>query len=67
MKHCNHCGALIEDNARFCTSCGTPLEQSVQQVSHKTNWWIYIVGVIFILLIGLSCFIYFTKEKCLKE
>lgn len=61
MKHCNHCGAQIEDSARFCTSCGTPLEQSAQLVSHNTNWWIYLVGAIFILLIVLSCFYFFMK------
>lgn len=24
MKTCPHCGAAMEDNAMFCTSCGTP-------------------------------------------
>ena len=26
MRKCNNCGALLEDNALFCTSCGTKLE-----------------------------------------
>ncbi len=25
MKICSNCGALLEDRAQFCTSCGTPL------------------------------------------
>jgi len=25
MKYCTHCGAQIDDNAKFCTRCGTPV------------------------------------------
>lgn len=61
MKRCNHCGALIEDHARFCTSCGNSFEQQFYQVTHHTNWWLYIVGALFILLVGFLCFYYFMK------
>ncbi len=27
MKYCPNCGTQCEDDAAFCTSCGTPLEQ----------------------------------------
>ena len=36
MKQCNHCGAFIDDNAQFCTSCGTQTE-SGQQIIQKTT------------------------------
>ncbi len=61
MKRCNHCGALIEDHARFCTSCGNSFEQQFYRVTHHTNWWLYIVGALFILLVGFLCFYYFMK------
>lgn len=25
MAFCNHCGAQVDDNARFCTGCGKPI------------------------------------------
>lgn len=28
MKYCTFCGAQLEDNALFCTECGTPVEES---------------------------------------
>lgn len=24
MKYCNHCGAMVKDEARYCPECGTP-------------------------------------------
>lgn len=27
MKNCNKCGAMIPDEAMFCTSCGAPIEE----------------------------------------
>lgn len=28
--YCNHCGAELPDNAKFCTACGTPVESPSQ-------------------------------------
>ena len=31
MKTCVNCGAVMEDNVKFCTSCGSPLPQDGQE------------------------------------
>lgn len=28
MKYCENCGALLEENAKFCPSCGTPATEA---------------------------------------
>ena len=28
MAYCSNCGVKLEDNAKFCLSCGTPTEQT---------------------------------------
>ncbi len=28
-RYCASCGKLLADNAKFCTSCGAPVEQTV--------------------------------------
>lgn len=39
MKRCNYCGAFIDDDSIFCTSCGKPYAQSLysESKSSKTN------------------------------
>ena len=61
MKQCNNCGTWIDDDAQFCTSCGTPYSQSAYQpqpeYQEEDNYqkWYYIGGaatVILLLVIG---------------
>ena len=28
MAYCSNCGAKLEENAKFCLACGTPVEQT---------------------------------------
>lgn len=38
MPYCRNCGAKLEDNARFCRVCGTPVvPESAQQTKLKTS------------------------------
>ena len=32
---CVHCGAQQEDGAKFCTSCGKPLDTEAPQAAHQ--------------------------------
>ena len=39
MKICRKCNATFEDNLRFCTNCGTPLEsEGIQQSSENMSY-----------------------------
>lgn len=31
MKYCNKCGTQLPDEAAFCTSCGTPVEEYIEE------------------------------------
>ena len=37
MKICPNCHAAVQDDAMFCTSCGTPLEQSTAPTEPLTS------------------------------
>ena len=32
---CQHCGKELNDNAKFCDGCGTPVKQFVNSVKHQ--------------------------------
>ena len=34
MPHCHKCGAELEENARFCHACGTPIAAATMPASH---------------------------------
>ena len=35
--HCTHCGALLPDNAKFCTSCGEPVQSAAEVTSYEPS------------------------------
>lgn len=37
MKICPNCHAAVQDDAMFCTSCGTPLEQNTAPTEPLTS------------------------------
>ncbi|MBQ3066204.1 MAG: DUF4234 domain-containing protein [Clostridia bacterium] len=37
MSNCPNCNAVIDDNAAFCTSCGTKIEAPVQQAQQPVQ------------------------------
>lgn len=70
MKQCNHCGAFIDDNAQFCTSCGaqcpTPNVQQPLQEDKDNKKWYYVGGAISLLVLlaigGLYLFMHQNQE-----
>ncbi len=60
MKKCPFCGAEIEENARFCLFCMTPLDEKEKLKAPKTNTkqWLYVIiaAVLVVLLIVGSLF-----------
>lgn len=38
MKICKHCGAKMNDDAKFCTSCGQPAETAWQSGQMNEGW-----------------------------
>lgn len=70
MKQCNHCGAFIDDNAQFCTSCGAPcppsnFQQPLQDEKDNKKWY-YVGGAISLLVLlaigGLYLFLHQNQE-----
>lgn len=57
MKICPHCKAELDDNARFCLSCMTSLDQKEQippPVRHGRRWpWVFLCFLFAGLLAGL--------------
>ena len=37
MKYCHQCGTKVEDNAVFCSKCGTPLDRPTPPPTHKNQ------------------------------
>lgn len=37
MKHCVHCGAQLDDSARFCTECGALCEEEAKPTDQKAQ------------------------------
>ena len=56
MKKCPFCGAEIEENARFCLYCMTPLEEKQVILAPKvTNKrWLYITAAVFLLVLLIA-------------
>lgn len=66
MKQCNHCGAFIDDNAQFCTSCGTPCNQTIMGNSPSCkdyHMWCYIGGGILAVVIAVLAGVFFYNNK----
>lgn len=65
MKKCPFCNAQIEENARFCLFCMTPLEEKQLIATPKENnkWWLYTLPVWVALLIACSVFIFVEKDN----
>ena len=63
MTYCRHCGAELEENAKFCSRCGTPVAmQAVERketVVHKRGsmspW--AIAGIVVVALVLITAFI----------
>ena len=58
--YCGKCGAQNEDGARFCSTCGQPLEQILQPAEKKShkgrNVAVVAVIVVLIAVIGTACY-----------
>lgn len=59
MKRCNNCGAFIDDNAQFCTSCGTPYSQSSNMESipsgnNGQKWYLISGSVLGAIIVGVG-------------
>ena len=68
MKRCNHCGAFVDDNAQFCTSCGTPCNQTfTSNSSSGKNYqmWYYLGGGIAVIALSVlvGVFLYNNSSK----
>lgn len=51
MKKCPFCNADIEENARFCLYCMTPLEEKQPAVVIKPThrWWLYVIAAVLVV------------------
>ena len=72
MKQCNNCGAFIDDNAQFCTSCGTPCNQTIVGTSpsgKNYHIWYYIVGGLSVVVIAIlaGVFLYNNKTEAIQS
>lgn len=38
MKYCSHCGTQLNDNAAFCSGCGSKVEQPSQQAAYQATY-----------------------------
>ncbi len=56
MKKCPFCGASIEDSARFCLHCMTPLTEKEQILLHKKKkpQWIILILVALVVSFALT-------------
>lgn len=65
MKKCPFCNAQIDENARFCLYCMTPLEkkQLIATPKESNKWWLYTLPVLVALLIACSVFIFVKNDN----
>lgn len=53
MKYCQYCGAQLEDNAKFCHSCGNPTQGGTKDASFP-KWGVLVgAGVLALLVVAL--------------
>lgn len=67
MRTCNHCGASIDDDAQFCTTCGKQVEQQEQTTTGQTDVkkvrtnsirpWHYALGISVIVIALAAIFV----------
>lgn len=66
MKRCNHCGTLIDDNAQFCTACGTPCSRTPENEGFSGKnyqMWYYIGGGVAAVAIAVLVWIFLYSNK----
>lgn len=54
---CTHCGAKLEEDAKFCTSCGKAINDFVIPPVKTASWWILAVILGALLLLSFVCFV----------
>ena len=52
--YCSKCGSEAGENAKFCTSCGSPLGARKKSMGKK--WVAIAVGVVIVLILGIGIF-----------
>lgn len=69
MKKCPFCNAQIEENARFCLYCMTPLEEKrlIETPKENNKWWLYTLPVLALLLIACGVFIFVVEKNNLSD
>lgn len=65
IKKCPHCGAEIEEQARFCLYCMTSLDEKevLAPKPSKKRWWIYGSAVLLALLLILGLVLLLVPPK----
>lgn len=66
MKQCSRCGAFMDDNAQFCTSCGTPYNPTSTNNSpsgKNYQMWYYIGGGVAAVAIAVLVWIFLYSNK----
>ena len=67
MKICNHCGAQLNDNAKFCAKCGNQVtEKQAAPVKKQKSMKPFIIGccvLIGAMVIGTGAFVAFKMLK----
>ena len=63
MKKCPFCKAEIEENARFCLYCMTPLEekQTIENPKNKPRRWVYFLIASALALVVVGALILIIK------
>lgn len=51
-KICTHCGALLPEEAVFCSACGTPCNAVPAPKSKKGKWWMIAAPIFALVLIA---------------
>lgn len=65
MKKCPVCGAELEENARFCLYCMTPLEekQKITFPKSKRARWLVILAAVLVLALAVGGIVWLTAGR----
>jgi hypothetical protein len=65
MKYCSNCGAVVNENAAVCVSCGAALSSRVLQTEDSGSFGYALLGF-FIPIVGLVLYLIWKDTKPLS-
>ena len=61
---CPRCGNFLNENATFCSHCGTQISLQQQPLKSKSNTWLYVlIGVLMAACLGVGIWIFVKGDK----